>query len=202
MLPEPKPHLSPIEYLTLDRESEERSEYLDGEMFAMSGGTRKHALIASNLNRDLNSQLRDRTCETYGSDMRVWVEASGLYTYPDLSVVCGPPNFGPDGKEDTLRNPTLLIEVLSPSSEAYDRGKKFEHYRAIPSFREYLLVSQESPLVDRFLRQESGIWLYSTAHGLDAEVELSSIGVRLQLAEIYAKVSFEEPEQPPVSAER
>ena len=202
MLPEPKPHLSPIEYLTLDRESEERSEYLDGEMFAMSGGSRAHSLIEVNLARELSGALRSRSCEVHSCDMRVWIETSGLYTYPDLSVVCGEPIFGPDGKDDTLRNPTLLIEVLSPSSEAYDRGKKFEHYRAIPSFREYLLVSQESPLVDRFLRQESGIWLYSTAHGLDAEVELSSIGVRLQLAEIYAKVSFEEPEQPPVSAER
>ncbi|HEV7668683.1 MAG TPA: Uma2 family endonuclease [Thermoanaerobaculia bacterium] len=191
MQPEPKPHLSPVEYLTLDREAEERSEYLDGEMFAMAGGSRKHALIAANLMIDLGSQLRNRPCETYGSDMRVWVEASGLYTYPDMSVVCGEPIFGPDGREDTLRNPILLIEVLSPSSEAYDRGKKFEHYRAIPSFREYLLVSQESPLVDRFLRQESGIWLFSTARGLDAEVELSSIGARLALAEIYAKVSFE-----------
>lgn len=191
MQPEPKPTLSPIEYLALDREAEERSEYLDGEMFAMAGGSRKHALIAANLMIDLGSQLRSSPCETYGSDMRVWVEASGLYTYPDLSVVCGEPIFGPDGQEDTLRNPTLLVEVLSPSSEAYDRGRKFEHYRAIPSFREYLLVSQESPLVDRFLRQESGIWLFSTARGLGAEVELSSIGARLALSEVYAKVSFE-----------
>ncbi|MEP7012390.1 MAG: Uma2 family endonuclease [Acidobacteriota bacterium] len=191
MLPEPKPHLTPEDYLALDRAAEERSEYLDGEMFAMSGGSREHALIAANLIRELSSQLRERLCETYGSDMRVWVEASGLYTYPDLSVVCAEPLFGPDGRRDILRNPTLLIEVLSPSSEAYDRGKKFEHYRAIPSFREYLLVSQESPLIDRFLRQESGIWLYSTARGLEAEVELSSIGARLALSEVYAKISFE-----------
>jgi Uma2 family endonuclease len=191
MQPEPKPHLSPVEYLALDREAEERSEYLDGEMFAMAGGSREHALVAANLVGELRGQLRHRPCEVYGSDMRVWVEASGLYTYPDLSVVCGEPIFGPDGRRDILHNPTLLIEVLSPSSEAYDRGKKFEHYRAIPSFREYLLVSQESPLVDRFLRQESGIWLFSTAGGLDAEVELSSIGARLALSEVYAKVSFE-----------
>ncbi len=191
MQPEPKPHLSPVEYLALDREAEERSEYLDGEMFSMAGGSREHALIAANLVGELRGQVRHRPCEVYGSDMRVLVEASGLYTYPDLSVVCGEPIFGPDGRRDILRNPTLLIEVLSPSSEAYDRGKKFEHYRAIPSFREYLLVSQERPLVDRFLRQESGIWLFSTAGGLDAKVELSSIGARLALSEVYAKVSFE-----------
>ncbi len=191
MLPEPRAHLSPAEYLALDREAEERSEYLDGEMFAMAGGSREHAAIAVNLARELSLQLRHRPCDTYGSDMRVWVEASGLYTYPDLSVVCGEPMFGPDGRKDTLCNPTLLVEVLSPSSEAYDRGKKFEHYRAIPSFREYLLVAQESPLIDRFLRQESGIWLFDAARGLDAEVELSSIGARLALSEVYAKVGFE-----------
>jgi len=191
MQPEPKPHLSPDEYLALDREAEERSEYLDGEMFAMSGGSREHALVAANLVGELRGQLRHRPCEVYGSDLRVRVEASGLYTYPDLSVVCGEPIFGADGRRDILCNPTVLVEVLSPSSEAYDRGKKFEHYRTIPSFREYLLVSQESPLVDRFLRQESGIWLFSTTHGLEAEVELSSIGARLALSEVYAKVSFE-----------
>lgn len=191
MLPEPKPYLSPVEYLALDRAAEERSEYRDGEMFAMPGASRSHSLIATNLVGELSSQLRGRPCDTYNIDMRVWVEATGLYTYPDLSVVCGEPIFGPDGRQDTLRNPTLLVEVLSPSSEAYDRGKKFEHYRAIPSFREYLLVSQESPLVDRFLRQESGIWLYSTTRGLEAEVELSSIGARLALSEVYAKVAFE-----------
>ncbi|HXU33621.1 MAG TPA: Uma2 family endonuclease [Thermoanaerobaculia bacterium] len=188
---EAKSRFTPEEYLVLDRAAEERSEYLDGEMFAMPGGSRSHALILTNLIRELGSQLRSRPCEVYGSDMRLWVEASGLYTYPDLSVVSGEPIFGPDGRRDILRNPILLIEVLSPSSEAYDRGKKFEHYRAIPSFREYLLVSQESPLVDRFLRQESGIWLFSTARGLDAEVELSSIGARLALSEVYAKISFE-----------
>ncbi len=191
MLPEPKPHLTPEEYLALDRAAEERSEYLDGEMFAMSGGSREHTVIAINLARELSGQLRHRPCDTYGSDMRVWVEATGLYTYPDLSVVCAEPLLGPDGRRDILRNPTLLIEVLSPSSEAYDRGKKFEHYRAIPSFREYLLVAQDSPTIDRFLRQESGIWLYSTARGLEAEVELSSIGARLALSEVYAKISFE-----------
>ena len=191
MLLERKQYLTPEEYLALDRAAEERSEYLDGEMFAMAGGSREHALIAANLVGELRGQLKKRACETYGSDMRVWVEASGLYTYPDLSVVCTPPIFGPDGRRDVLSNPTLLIEVLSPSSEAYDRGKKFEHYRAIPSLREYLLVAQDGPTIDRFLREESGIWRFDTAHGLEAEIVLPSIGARLALSEVYAKVSFE-----------
>ncbi len=190
MQPEPKPHLSPEEYLALDRTAQERSEYLDGEIFAMSGGTRAHSLIAGNLLATLHREVSSRPCEIYNSDMRVKVASTGLYTYPDLSVVCGEPSFDPDGQQDILLNPILLVEVLSPSTEAYDRGKKFEHYRAIPALREYVLVAQDRPTVDRFLRQESGIWLYATAQGLDAEVEISSLGARIALSEIYAKVSF------------
>ena len=190
MLPEPKPQLTPEEYLAFDRSADGKSEYLDGEMFAMSGGSHAHSLIAVNLARELSGALRERPCRVFGSDLRVVVEATGLYTSPDLSIVCGQADFGPDDPKDTLRNPTLLIEVLSPSTENYDRSKKFEHYRAIPSLREYVLVAQERAFVERLLRRDDGVWEFTEFRGLDASITLASIGVTLPFAEIYAKVEF------------
>lgn len=190
MLPEPKPQLSPEEYLAFDRSADGKSEYLDGEMFAMSGGSHAHSLIAVNLARELSGALRERPCRVFGSDLRVVVEATGLYTYPDLSIVCGKPDFGPDDPKDTLRNPTLLIEVLSPSTENYDRSKKFEHYRAIPSLREYVVVAQDRAFVERLLRRDDGVWEFTEFRGLDASITLASIGVTLPFAEIYEKVEL------------
>ncbi len=190
MLPEPKPQLTPEEYLAHDRAADGKSEYLDGEMFAMSGGSRAHSLIGSNLIGEIHAQLRGRPCEVHGSDLRVVVESTGLYTYPDLSVICGEPDFGPDDPKDTLRNPTLLIEVLSPSTEDYDRSKKFEHYRAIPSLREYVVVAQDRAFVERLLRRDDGVWEFTEFRGLDASITLASIGVTLAFAEIYEKVEL------------
>ncbi len=136
-----RPHLTPEEYLAIERRSETRNEYLDGEMVAMTGGSRNHNLIVMNIGRELSLQLKKRPCEVYASDQRVRIPATGLYTYPDVVVVCAEPRFE-DEELETLLNPTLLIEVLSPTTEAYDRGKKFEHYQTIPSLSEYLLVSR------------------------------------------------------------
>src|SRR5437667_7846427 len=141
MSSERKTHLSPEEYLALERKAPVRSEYLDGDMVAMSGGSREHNLIVTNIVRELSNQLKGRPCEVYPSNMRVKVSATGLYTYPDV-VVCGKPQFE-DANVDTLTNPTLIAEVLSDSTEAYDREAKFGHYRKIDSLLEYLLVSQE-----------------------------------------------------------
>ncbi len=137
-----KPFLSPQEYLAMERQAETKSEYYAGEVFAMAGASRKHNLIVPNLAYLLVGQLKSRSCEVYNSDMRVKVSATGLYTYPDLAVVCGKPRFD-DDQEDTLLNPTVIVEVLSKSTEAYDRGEKFAMYRALESMTDYLLIAQD-----------------------------------------------------------
>ncbi len=183
------PRLSETEYLHLERQAEFRSEYFDGEMFAMAGGTRAHSLIAINLARELSTQLKATDCVAYNADLKVKVEATGLMTYPDVSVVCGEQRFL-DEEEDVLLNPALVVEVLSDSTEGYDRGKKFEHYRQIPSLREYLLVSQTEPRIEQFIRQPNGEWTLKEAAGLDAEIPVKSLGITLRLAEVFAKVKF------------
>jgi Uma2 family endonuclease len=177
------------EYLRLERQAETRSEYFDGEIFAMAGGTRAHSLIATNLARELSSQLKTSDGAAYNADLRVKVEATGLVTYPDVSIVCGAQRFL-DEQEDTLLNPTVVIEVLSDSTEAYDRGKKFEHIRQISSCREYLLVSQKEPRIEQFIRQSNGEWTLKEAGGLSAEMRLPSLDIVLRLQEVFAKVQF------------
>lgn len=183
------PRVTEADYLRLEREAEFKSEYFDGEMFAMAGGTRTHSLIASNLLGELRNSLKNTECVTYNSDLRIKVEPTGLLTYPDVSIVCGEQRFL-DETEDTLLNPSVLIEVLSDSKEGYDRGKKFEHYRQIPSLREYLLVSQKEARIEQFIRQPNGEWILKEAAGLDAEITLGSLRVVLRLAEVFAKVQF------------
>ena len=186
----PTPRLTPEEYLEIERKAEFKSEYYDGEMFAMSGARRAHNLIAVNVSSGLHVQLRRRSCEVYPSDMRVRVSATGLYTYPDVVVVCGKPQFA-EYEMDNLVNPTVLVEVLSPSTEAYDRGRKFEHYRKIESLRQYLLVASDRVSVELFTRQSDGQWLLSSAAGLEEELVLESIECRLRVGDIYEKVEFE-----------
>lgn len=183
MATEPTRRLSPEEYLALERASETRNEYLNGETFAMTGASRRHNLLTGNLFAALRGQLRERGCEVYVSDLRVKVSATGLYTYPDVSVVCGGPEFE-DAEIDTLLNPKLIVEVLSKSPEDYDRGTKFVHYRSLPSLSEYLLVSQEAVHVEHWVRQSDG-WLLTETDRRDDAVELPSVGGRLELAEIY-----------------
>jgi len=186
----PTPFLTPEDYLKIERAAEYKSEYYGGEMFAMSGSRRAHCLIVGCIIGRFYAQLRHRPCEVYPSDMRVLVSATGLYTYPDVVVACEKPQFA-DGIMDTLVNPTLLVEVLSPSTEAYDRGRKFEQYRKIVSLRQYLLVSSDRVSVELSTRQASGQWLLSAAGEPDEEVDLDSIDCRLRVGDIYEKVEFE-----------
>jgi Uma2 family endonuclease len=181
--------LSEAEYLEIERRAECKNEFLDGEMFAMSGGTSSHSLIAANLIFALRTQLKGCPCRVYTSDMRVKVQASGLYTYPDVSVACGQYQFD-DEQEDTLLNPTVILEILSDSREAYDRGKKFELYRRLPSLREYLLVSQHKPLVEQYIRQDSGQWLLREVAGLESKLSLPSVGIIIALADAFTDVRF------------
>jgi len=184
-----KPHITPQEYLSLERKSPTRNEYFRGEIFAMAGTSREHSLIAGNLNREIGNQILDRPCESYASDMRVMVAATGLYTYPDVVVVCDEPEFE-DREVDTLLNPTVIFEILSPTTEAYDRGVKFGHYRRIPSLREYVLVSQDRMLVERYTRQGND-WLLSELTRPDEVLKLGSIGCEVPLHRMYAKVKFD-----------
>lgn len=185
----PKRLLSHLEYLARERVAEFRSEYYRGEMFAMAGGTPRHSLIKTNLMRELSIALKGRPCTAYDSDLRIRVSASGLYTYPDASVICGELQFD-DERRDTVLNPTVLVEVLSDRSEAYDRGEKFDHYRKLASLKEYLLIAQNSPRLQRFSRNPDDTWTPQVVAGLDQSIELPSIGVTLSLAEVYDKVDF------------
>lgn len=181
------PALAPEEYLEIERRAETRSEYLDGEMFAMAGASIEHNAIVANLLGELRQQLKRRPCQVFPSDLRIHIPATGLYTYADVVVVCGEPRLE-DSHLDTLLNPALLIEVLSPTSEAYDRGKKFEHYRSVEWLAEYLLVAQDAPRIEQYLRQPDGRWLFTAVSGLEATIALPSIQCELSLAEVYDKV--------------
>ena len=181
-------HLTPEEYLALERKATIKSEYLDGQMYAMSGASREHNIVCGNIFVALHLQLQERTCEIYSSEMRVKVSATGLYTYPDILVVCDEPRFE-DASVDTLLNPTALFEVLSPSTEAYDRGAKFGYYRQLDSMQEYTLVSQDVMRVEHYLRQKEQ-WILTEFSSPDDIVQLTSINCELPLREVYAKVEF------------
>lgn len=185
----PKTKLTSKEYLEFERNSDIKHEYFEGEIFAMSSAKRNHNKITTNLNGLVWQHLKGKNCENYSNDMRVFIPETGLYTYPDLVVVCGEPQFQ-DEVFDTLLNPILLIEVLSDSTEGYDRGKKFQHYRSIESLQEYILVSQNEARVEKYVRHGDGFWLLSEAVGLDSEIEFSSIECKVSLAEIYDKIDF------------
>jgi Uma2 family endonuclease len=175
-------------YLAFDRASDEKHEFIDGNVCAMTGASENHNLINVNITIALGIQFRGRPCKLYANDMRVRLPSHN-YVYPDIAVVCGEAQLE-DEHLDTLLNPTVIIEVLSPSTETYDRGKKFEHYRALESLQEYLLVSQEQAHIERYIRQEDG-WLLTEAKGMEASIELSSIGCALTLADVYDKVTFD-----------
>ena len=188
-VPEPVHSLTEAEYLEIERRAEFKSEFFDGEMFAMAGGSPTHSLIATNLGGEFRDRLKGRPCVPYNSDLRIKVEATGLDTYPDLSVICGPLRFS-DAERDTVVNPTVLVEVLSDSTEAYDRGARFQNYRQIPTLREYLLVSQKEPRIEQYVRQENSRWWLFEAAGLEATVELPSLHITVALSEVYARVEF------------
>ena len=191
--------ITAADYLALERQAETKSEYLNGRIYAMSGASEEHNTIVFNLARRIGNQLDKKPCRGYVNDMRVKVSPTGLYTYPDVVVVCGEPRFE-DPHVDTLLNPTVIIEVLSDSTAAYDRGEKFAHYRALPSLSDYLLIAQDQPRIEHYQRQPDGRWLYSATDGLDTQVEISTIGCVLRLAEVYERVDFAEPEPAPVAS--
>lgn len=178
------------EYLELDKNSEEKYEYRNGEVFAMAGGSPSHTRISMDISFLLRQKLRGRNCEVFSSEMRIKVSVAMAYRYPDASVVCGEPIFEKLSGQDMLVNPMLIVEVLSPSTAAYDLNDKFTEYQSIESFREYLIVSQDRPHVIQHIRQSKGRWLRIDIEGLDAEVVLDSINVTLPLSEIYERVVF------------
>lgn len=190
MSSQPKTRFTPEEYLAIDRQSEQKNQYFDGEIFVMTGASRRHNLISVNAASSLNTQLADRECEVYASNMRVKVNPTGLYTYPDVVVVCDPPQFE-DKEIDTLLNPIVIIEVLSKTTEGYDRGDKFEHYRSIESLSEVVLIAQDKHHVEHYRRQKDSQWLLSETNSLQDKIMLRSINCELSLSNIYRKVSID-----------
>jgi Uma2 family endonuclease len=187
----PEHKYTPGEYLAIDRASETKSEFLDGVIYAMGGATARHVQIVGNVVRELGNQLRDKPCLVYSTDLRVQVSRDGLYAYPDVVVVCEEPRFV-DGELDTLTNPLLIVEVLSDSTKNYDRGEKFERYRTIGTFREYLLIAQDRVHVEQYVRQEDGAWLLRETGRAEDVIEVRSVGCRLPVSEVYLKVTFAE----------
>ncbi|MDH3603965.1 MAG: Uma2 family endonuclease [Candidatus Tectomicrobia bacterium] len=183
----PKTKLTPAEYLAFERaQTDAKHEYCDGEIHAMAGASREHNRIVSNVMGMLYNQLRGRPCDHYSGDMRVKVPATGLYVYPDVTALCDEPQFE-DEVLDTLLNPSVIIEVLSETTEAYDRGAKFDHYRSIESLQAYILIAQDKPQIELFQRQTDN-WLLSVAKGVEAGVRLEAIDCELVLADVYERV--------------
>jgi Uma2 family endonuclease len=203
-LPQSQGYFSVAEYLALERESEERHEYLDGYVYAMAGESPEHSDICANLAGILYLQLRGTPCRVWSKDTKVRSgpeprsrrATKGLFSYPDLVVVCGAPQFH-DTYRDVLLNPTVIIEVLSPSTEAFDRGEKFWRYRTwLPTLSNYLLVSQALPLLEHYVRQAHETWNLSTASTLEESVSLATIACTLRLSEVYDRINF--PSEVPV----
>ena len=193
MASQPKRYYTPEEYLALERAADYKSEYVGGEIFAMAGASEDHNTIAGNIFRLLGNQFQGRPCRIYISDMRVQVATTGMYTYPDVVAVCGPREFA-DAHRDTLLNPTVIVEVLSPSTQDYDRGAKFDYYWRLPSLAEYVLVAQDQMRVEHFARQDAG-WLLTIARAPDDILRLPALDAALPLAAIYANVEFPAPDR-------
>jgi len=187
--------VTPEEYLALERQTETKSEYFDGEMLPMPGVSLNHVTIVTNFVFELNSQFLDRPCRVLSTDLRVKTARTGSYVYPDVIVVLGEPELE-DDHQDTLLNPLVIFEVLSPSTESYDRGPKFANYRTIESLKEYFLVSQTEIHIERYLRQDDGNWLYSEVTDPAGSLELASVACRIPLSRIYRKVDFERAKRP------
>ena len=187
--------LTPAEYLEIERHSEIKHEYINGRMYAMPGASEPHNTIALNVASSLKLQMRGRDCRAYMADMRVNISPTGRYVYPDVVAVCGERRFE-DAEVDTLLNPTAIVEVLSDTTEKYDRGDKFDHYRTIASLREYVLVSQNTMRVDHYVLND-GQWVFSAATAAEERIALSSVGCEITLADIYEGVTFQEKSRSP-----
>lgn len=192
MTTQPSARLTPEEYLRIERAAEWKSEYIDGEMFAMAGASRRHVLITGNVYAELRASLRGTPCAAHVLDQRIATDPQRHYTYPDVVVACDPLQFV-DEHSDTIMNPVLIVEVLSESTEKYDRGAKFERYRAVPTLAEYVLVSQERVHIELYTRQPDGGWAFHEWNDPAAEIELASLKCRLKIAEVYERVSFDDP---------
>lgn len=177
------------QYLDLERHTEIRHEFLDGTMYAMSGGSRAHSAICFNLAGCLQPQLRGTPCAGFSPDMKVRAGDASLYAYPDLAVVCGE-SLLHDDHGDVLLNPSVIFEVLSRSTEAYDRGEKFERYKTIETLTDYVLVSQDRPRLEYFSRQSDGTWSRTEMSGLESSLDISSINCHLMLSEVYDRIEF------------
>jgi len=198
-LPQAIDRCTPEEYLRREYDAVERHQYYRGEVFAMSGGSPAHSLIIANVIRELGLRLKGKPCRVYDSNLRVRVPRTTLYTYPDATVACGPLQFDTlDKRQETILNPTLVVEALSPTTEAWDRGGKFESYRQIESLREYVLVASQQALIETYFRQAGGTWIYSAAGERGSIVPFNSLGIELPLAEVYDGVDFpaQSPDQP------
>ena len=200
MSAQPLPYYTIEEYLELEEKADYKSEYLDGRILAMSGGTPKHSAIGSNIGREMGNLLKRGPCQVYNSDLRVTIMQTGLMTYPDITVVCGEQHFHPRDK-DSLINPTVLFEVLPPSTEPYDRVEKWAHYQKLDSLQAYVLVSQTEARVEQYARLEDSSWKFTVVEGLAASLFLPSLGCALPLAEVYDRVTFGKAGRPEGTAE-
>lgn len=189
-IPKTQHYYTPEEYLALEEVAEYKSQYFNGEIFAMAGSTANHDWIASECDRLIGATLRDKNCKTFTGNMKIRIPVEQIYYYPDFSAACGPDIFE-DAKKTVLKSPVLIIEVLSESTESFDRGKKFHRYQQIPSFQEYVLISQDEIQIDVLEKMESGLWALRSYAGLDDVLELRSLGIGLKLADIYSRVEFE-----------
>ena len=187
MAVQPKIEITPEEYLAAERQADFKSEFFAGEVFAMAGASYAHNLIVANVIAELRQQLKRQSCTVVPSDLRLWIESAAYYLYPDVTVVCGEPEFT-DEHIDTLVNPRLIVEVLSKSTKDFDRGEKFTLYRSLPSFAEYVLIAQDRHHVEHFARQADGRWLLTDIDRMAETISLESIDGQLALTEIYDKV--------------
>jgi Uma2 family endonuclease len=190
-LPQPVKRYTPQEYYALEHEAESKSDYYKGEIFAMAGGTARHSLICNNIGGEMRSRLKGKPCTVYESNLRLKVVATGLRSYPDVSVYCEPLQIDDeDPNGQTYTNPAVVFEVLSKSTEAYDRGFKSLNYRRLPSLRAYVIVSQDTPSVEIYERQPDGRWILGEAAGMDATLSIAPLSIDLPLTEIYDRVDF------------
>lgn len=195
-LPQSETICTLAEYLTFEEASDEKHEYLAGRIYAMAGGSPTHNQICFNLSACIGSRIQGTDCRGYSSDQKIWIEAAELSTYADITIVCGEPRFHEQHKT-LLLNPRVIIEVLSPSTEGYDRGDKWAYYQQIPSLTDYLLVSQQRVQIEHFALERDGSWRYTKETDSNGEVILTSINCRIPLAQVYIGIEFP-PARPPI----
>lgn len=201
MSAQPAKNWTPADYLAFERDHPQKHEFIDGRVVLQAGASRSHTLIGTNVVSSLHQQLRPRPCAVYGSDMRVAIPQTRRYVYPDITVVCGAASFE-DALDDTLTNPTLIVEILSPSTERYDRGKKFQAYQTLESFQEYLLIAQDAVMVEHFVRRSDTLWTFEVVTDRAASITLTSIGCTLRVEAIYEKIVLPSPDRDEASGER